>query len=155
MTRPINLQEQTELLVRNGATIIFSKRSWLNRLAVIPFEVCFMLFSFFAGLGGFFHIGTTNTMFNLSIAQADLYNFLLAAAACTVIYGIARRKPNIEAAGLVILAGQLLIRAVVLVPFAVSSINSIVIFLLMTIAILVRLRGVVTKTPHIEIENSQ
>jgi hypothetical protein len=153
MTQPHNLQEQTEQLLQNGAPIVFSKRSWLQRLLIIPYEIAFLAFAIFCGAASIFHYGQTNTVFALALPQSALYNILLVLGAVATGLGAARRRYDIEAAGLIVLAAQLVIRAIVLLPNTDgSATNSVVLWVLMAAACVARLRGVLTRVKgHVDI----
>lgn len=153
MTAPANLQEEAEQALRNGNPIIFSRRTWAQRLLIIPYEVAFLAFAIFCGVASLLHYGGTNTMFAMAIPQSPLYNILLIFGALATGVGAAKRRYNIEAAGLVILLAQLLIRAIVLSPnLDGSATNSIVLWVLMAVACAVRLKGILTKARHQHLE---
>lgn len=87
----------------------------INNLVISPFEAMFGFICIYAGLAGVFNFGIINNIFTdlLDIKFLLLFNIIYFLSGLGIFLGIAFKKGNLEAFGLISLATTLIIRTII------------------------------------------
>lgn len=87
-------------------------REFRHNLAVLPYNVALALFSAWAGVGAFADQTVAARLFNDALpgVLADIFNVVYVVSGITIVLGIGWAYRNIEAFGLFLLVGVLLVR---------------------------------------------
>jgi len=106
--------------------------------------MAFAAISVYAGIAGLIDFGPGAASLRAQVGSlTQLFNLVYLLAGCALFFGVGMNKRNLEASGLVLLLTSLLIRMIALIGWAhadkVAIINSLVSFIIFTVAIIARL----------------
>lgn len=95
-------------------TLLAEARVFFGRLVVLPFELAIAVLMIYNGVAAFFGATIFTILLNdiLSVAMVSAINTMYIVSGLTLILGIGWRYRNIEAFGLIFLAGVFTVRTV-------------------------------------------